>query len=87
MESLRAERDCSSLVRWREGGGSEWTGGGERKCGSLDIPRLGKTLQWEAEVTGTESFQKGRREREKLMNYALIIERRQLWRIRRGHGR
>lgn len=64
MESLRAERDCSTFVR-REGGGSEWTGGGERKCGNSDIPRLGKTLQWEAEVAGTETLQKGRREREK----------------------
>lgn len=42
------------------------TGGGERKCGSSDIPRLGKTLQWEAEVTGTETFQReDEREREK----------------------
>lgn len=24
MESLRAERDCSTLVRWWEGGGSAW---------------------------------------------------------------
>lgn len=33
-------------------------GGGERKCSSSDIPRLGKSLQWEAEVTGTETLQK-----------------------------
>lgn len=46
MESLSAEGDCSTLVGLVEGGGSNvglQTGGGERKCGSLDIPRLGKT--------------------------------------------
>lgn len=34
------------------------TGGGERKCSSLDIPRLGNSLQWEAEVRGTETLQR-----------------------------
>lgn len=29
MESLRAERDCSTLVRWWEGGGSAWDCGRE----------------------------------------------------------
>lgn len=30
MESLRAERDCSTVVRWWEGGGSAGTADGRR---------------------------------------------------------
>lgn len=47
-------------------------GGGERTCGSSDIPRLGKTLEWEAEVTGTETFEReNQKETEKQMNNGL----------------
>lgn len=68
-----------------------WMGGGERKCGSLDIPRLAKTLQREAEFTATEILQreegseKGDRNEE--VNNGLITERRGLWEMRRGRRR
>lgn len=67
MESLSAERDCSTLVGWWEGGGSNvglQTGGGERKCGSLDIPRLGKTLQRGGRVYGRSNLPQGSQEKQ-----------------------
>lgn len=90
MESLSAERDCGTLVRWWEGGGSawDWIGGGEGKCGSLDIPRLAKTLQRQAEFTAAEILRREegseKGDRNKKENNGLMTERTELWKMRRG---
>lgn len=60
-----------------------WMGGGERKCSSLDIPGLAKTLQREAEFTAAEILQREegskKGERNKEVKDGFMTERRELW--------
>lgn len=55
-------------------------GGGERKCGSLDIPGLAKSLQREAEFTAAEILQREegskKGERNKELKDGFLTERR-----------
>lgn len=96
MESLSAERDCSTLVRWWEGGGSAWN------CGREEGGRENAAVQtfpgWERVCRERLSLQalkpyrgktrKRANERESEINkHGLITERRELWRMRRGRRR
>lgn len=94
MESLSVERDCGTLVRWWEGGGSAWDCGweeGRENAAVWTFPGWQKTLQREAEFTAAEILQREegseKGDRNKEVNNVLITERKGLWEMRRGRRR